>query len=73
MAMSVLHVLMMVLAIQFYPNFSSTTFSLVMGRRRKKILRSWVPATLNLDSPDQIVKYKSMKYTKKEETEKTRI
>ena len=55
MAMSVLHVLMMVLAIQFYPNFSSTTFSLVMGSRRKKILRSWVPATLNLDSSDQII------------------
>ena len=26
-----------------------------LQREEKKILRSWVPATLNLDSPDQII------------------
>ena len=52
---SVLILLMTELAIQFYPIWPSLIISVLFRGRRKNILRSWVPATLNLDSPDQII------------------
>ena len=60
-------------AIQFYPIWPSLIISVLSRGRVKKFPRSWAQLTLNLDSPDQLVKYKSMKYIKKEETEKRRI
>ena len=70
---SVLILLMTELAIQFYPIWPSLIISVLSRGMGKKFPRSWAQPTLNLDSQDQIVKYKSMKYTKKEETEKRRI
>ena len=70
---SELILLMTELAIQFYPIWPSLIISVLSRGRGKNFPRSWAQPTLNLDSPDQIVKYKSMKYIKKEETEERRI
>ena len=49
-------------AIQFYPIWHSLIFSVLLWRRRKNIPHSWVPATLNLDSPDHFIKILSKFY-----------
>ena len=72
-SMLIMEMKIVAVAIQFYPIWPSLIISVLSRGRGKNFPHSWAQPTLNLDSPDQIVKYKSMKYIKKEETEKRRI